>query len=133
MGSNERRYRDHAEEARLLAEQMGDPELQKQMITIAEDFDRYAASTEEMERLMKVEKGRYLSSDYWRDRAEEARTKAEAMRDPDAKAALLLAAENYEKLADRTQELERLPRGGGGQHQVGHDGDLKASGHSFAL
>jgi hypothetical protein len=59
MASKERRYGDHAEEARLLAEQMGDPKLQKQiqkMMSIAEDFERYAASAAKMERILEIEK-----------------------------------------------------------------------------
>lgn len=35
----------------------------------------------------------------WRERAEEARTIAEQMRDPDARRTMLLIAENYEALA----------------------------------
>ena len=49
-----------------------------------------------------------FTSAYWRERAEEARTKAEVMVDPSAKAAMQLAADNYETMASRTELLERL-------------------------
>lgn len=37
--------------------------------------------------------------EYWRKRAEEARTLAEQMRDPQTKALMLGVAESYEKIA----------------------------------
>jgi DNA-binding ferritin-like protein len=39
------------------------------------------------------------SPEYWRNRAEEARTLAEQMRDPQTKALMLGVAESYEKIA----------------------------------
>jgi hypothetical protein len=47
----QRRYRDHAEEARVLAERMVDPILRQQMLTVADDYERYAASAAELESL----------------------------------------------------------------------------------
>ena len=47
----QRRYRDHAEEARVLAERMVDPILREQMLTVAEDYERYAASAARLESL----------------------------------------------------------------------------------
>ena len=38
---------------------------------------------------------------YWRDRAEEVRARAEAMQDPVARQTLLKMAEEYKKLAER--------------------------------
>ena len=38
---------------------------------------------------------------YWRDRAEEVRARAEAMHDPVARQTLLKIAEEYAKLAER--------------------------------
>ena len=66
-GHRERRFRDHAEEARVLADQMVDSNHRKQMIMIAEDFERFAASAAEwdgfvetervlMERILELEK-----------------------------------------------------------------------------
>jgi hypothetical protein len=40
----------------------------------------------------------------WRDRAEEARTHAEQMRDPIARRTLLKIAEEYEKLANKAEQ-----------------------------
>jgi DNA-binding ferritin-like protein len=39
------------------------------------------------------------SPEYWRNRAEEARTLAEQMKDPQTKALMLGVAESYEKIA----------------------------------
>jgi hypothetical protein len=38
---------------------------------------------------------------YWRDRAEEVRARAEAIHDPVARRTLLKIAEDYKKLAER--------------------------------
>jgi hypothetical protein len=48
IGPRERRFRDHAEEARTL-ERMLDPTVREQMLHIAEDFDRYAVSAAKMD------------------------------------------------------------------------------------
>jgi hypothetical protein len=50
----------------------------------------------------------FTSAMYWRERAEEARTKAEQMAESDARTAMLLAASNYAIMAERTEVLERL-------------------------
>jgi hypothetical protein len=40
---------------------------------------------------------------YWRDRAEETRTHAEQMRDPNSRRRMLRIAEDYEELAKRAE------------------------------
>jgi hypothetical protein len=50
---------------------------------------------------------RLLDPAYWRARAEEARTQASEMRDPDAQRMLLGIADNYDQLAEQ-QELLKL-------------------------
>jgi hypothetical protein len=50
------------------------------------------------------------SADYWLGRAEEARTMAEDMRDPQAREAMLLIVTQYEFLAERTRKLENEER-----------------------
>jgi hypothetical protein len=47
------------------------------------------------------------SARYWRDRAEEATTMAEAMRDPVARQLMLEAAAEYAERANKTEAKER--------------------------
>ena len=42
-------------------------------------------------------------ADHWRTRAMEARALAQEIRDPEAKAAMLVVAESYEKIAKRAE------------------------------
>ena len=49
---------------------------------------------------MKKDKGLWTSK-YWRDRGEEARTRASEMKDADAKATMERVAAMYERLAQR--------------------------------
>ena len=44
---------------------------------------------------------------YWRDRAAEAMSMAEGMRDPAAKRLLLEVAEEYRELAEKAEQRER--------------------------
>ena len=48
----------------------------------------------------------YGTAKHWDDRAEEARVVAEGMTDPEAKRAMLIVAENYEKIARRAEARE---------------------------
>lgn len=48
---------------------------------------------------------------HWRDRAEEARTHAEDMRDPGAREVMLRIAHDYEYLAERADQRARLHTG----------------------
>ena len=47
---------------------------------------------------------------YWRDRGEEARALARHMRDPEARANMLMIAQRYQRMADRSQRRERQDR-----------------------
>jgi hypothetical protein len=49
------------------------------------------------------------SSAYWRDRAEEVRRKAGAMRDGDAEKSMLEIARMYDRMADRAALREAKP------------------------
>ena len=51
-------------------------------------------------------------SEYWRDRAEQARIRAGAMCDPECKRVMLDVAEAYETFARREREREKEPLGG---------------------
>jgi hypothetical protein len=46
------------------------------------------------------------SAKHWRDRAEEARTNAELMTDPEAKRILLVIAASYSRLAKLAEERQ---------------------------
>jgi len=46
------------------------------------------------------------TSDYWHERAEEARTRAEEMHDSQAKLTMLNIATMYERMADRAANRE---------------------------
>jgi len=46
---------------------------------------------------------RFGTPAYWQERAEEARAIAEDMHDAEARRAMLLVAENYEKIAKRAE------------------------------
>ena len=50
--------------------------------------------------------GGLQTSEYWRERAEEARTKADQMRDPTAKITMLEIAQKYEGMAERAARWE---------------------------
>jgi hypothetical protein len=50
---------------------------------------------------------RFSDPSYWRHRAEEARTQAEAMQDPVAKQTLLGIAVNYDQLAEQADMTVR--------------------------
>jgi DNA-binding ferritin-like protein len=49
-------------------------------------------------------------AEYWRKRAEEARTLAEQMKDAHTKSLMLSVAKSYEKIAEWTAERNREPR-----------------------
>lgn len=49
---------------------------------------------------------KFGTPEYWQGRAEEARIMAAGMSDPDARRAMLLVAENYEKTAKRAEARE---------------------------
>jgi DNA-binding ferritin-like protein len=48
--------------------------------------------------------------EYWRKRAEEARTLAEEMKDPHTKSIMVGIAHSYEKIAKWVEERIRAPR-----------------------
>ena len=51
-----------------------------------------------------------LQAEHWRKRAEQARSRAELMHDPDAKATMLEVSQKYEAMADREARREVIRR-----------------------
>jgi hypothetical protein len=49
---------------------------------------------------------RMRTAEYWRSKAEEARTRAEGMKTADAQAAMLAIAASYEAMAERAAKRE---------------------------
>ena len=54
--------------------------------------------------------GELSRSSYWRQRAEEARTRSDRFLDPEARATLLKVAAMYDAMADRAEKRERVSR-----------------------
>jgi len=57
--------------------------------------------------------------EHWRRRAEEARTNAEIISDPDAKRRMIDVAVSYERLAEKAEERNRILQGTGSRHGHG--------------
>jgi hypothetical protein len=54
---------------------------------------------------------RQSTAEHWRERAEEARSIAETMRDEGARKAMFQVADGYEAMAERVEKREALARG----------------------
>jgi hypothetical protein len=48
-----------------------------------------------------------LGTQYWHERAKQARAQASGIRDPDARRTLLAIAENYEQLAEQAEAIRK--------------------------
>jgi hypothetical protein len=57
-----------------------------------------------------IKDGPLNTSQYWHDRAEEARARAEEMHDREAKGTMQNIAALYDRMADRAADRERVKR-----------------------
>src|SRR5262245_2270365 len=102
-------WRKRAEEARTIADSTTDEQSKKAMLRIAEDYEELAKRAERRLKQQKQQqqqgqpKVRINDPKHWRARAEEARTVADEMNDPDSRRKMFRIAEDYEELATRAE------------------------------